>query len=164
MLSGGRSYHLFFWVEFAAGAALFLGTFFLFEETMYFRQADPPQSLSTGVDETGIKADEAQLEYKEGFGGRTSEILTPPRKSWVRQLKVIDKDRIDHGFSPVMMVVRASTYYLVPPVFWVCSTYGVFLLQLCKIHELTCLSRNDHRSCGPSFHVNVPGYHFVATI
>ncbi len=143
MLSGGRSYHLFFWVEFAAAAALLLGTFFFFEETMYFRRTDQPQNSSTkvhGTNSKGDEMDEAQLEFKEVPGGTAVETLTPQRKSWLQQLEFIDKDRIDHGSPTIMMVVRSFTYYLVPPVFWVCSTYGVFLLlQLCKVDIDLCL-------------------------
>ena len=128
MLSGGRSYHLFFWVEFAAGVALFLGTIFLFEETMYFRQTDQPQGSSTEVNETGIKVDDAQIEYKQSSDSRTAEPLTPPRKSWVQWLKVVGKNCIDHGSPTIAMAVWSFTYFLVPPVFWVCSTYGVFIL------------------------------------
>ncbi|KAH8587359.1 major facilitator superfamily domain-containing protein [Bisporella sp. PMI_857] len=127
VLSGGRSYKVFFWIEFSVAVALFLGAFFLFEETMFFRQKDGTESLSTETNESGSKVENVQLEFKESNEDRAIDLLTPRRRSWAQQLKVIDKDRIDHESPVIMMVVRSFTYYLVPPVFWVCSTYGMVI-------------------------------------
>ncbi|PVH68349.1 MFS general substrate transporter [Cadophora sp. DSE1049] len=123
MLGTKGSYRNFFWTEFAIGATLFVATFFFFEETMYFRQSNPPQTLPTEVNESGGKGDDEQLEFKNEVTDNEPSQLR--RKSWVQQLKVID--RIDRGSPIIMMIVRSFTYYIVPPVFWVCSTYGMVI-------------------------------------
>lgn len=74
----------------------------------------------------------------------------PRRKTYTQQLKVIDQ--IDHQ-SPVFMMmvvscstparkdilkqplihailkIRSFTYFVIPPVFWVCTTYGIHILS-----------------------------------
>ena len=143
MLSGGLSYNLFFWVEFGLGCLLFLRTFFFFEETMFFRTTGGSEiHSSTAMDVSGME----EKSQEQGVAQPTR-----PRKSCRQQLKFIGT--IDLKSPIFMMMVRSSApgprprpgvsgnvcahanlrfiqgpviclFFLVPPVLWVCATYG----------------------------------------
>ena len=115
MLAGGYSWRLFFYVEFAFAMALLIMAFFFVEESMYDREK---MKLQLGA------ATEPSGSDKEGQA-TMHEISpnAPGRKSFVSTLKpwsYIDRDR---SFFTVML--RSFTYYLVPSVFWVVTTYGI---------------------------------------
>ncbi|KAJ9165407.1 MFS general substrate transporter [Coniochaeta hoffmannii] len=110
MLKGGNSYKLFFWVYFAVAAVLAICTVLFFEETMYFRKS-----------ETNIGSSEG---FEVGKGSTESESI-PARKTWKQQLKIFTI--VDKDINMLMMAIRSFTYFAVPPVFWVCSTYGMVI-------------------------------------
>ncbi|KAL5587224.1 hypothetical protein FOVSG1_012360 [Fusarium oxysporum f. sp. vasinfectum] len=123
MLAGGHSYNLFFWVEFAIGCVLLLAVFFLFEETMFFRDSHIPGVPLNADGSARLQKDEEHQTTEE------IEIQTTPRNyvrdSYLQQLKLIR--RTDPNSPIVMMMARSFTYFVVPPVFWVCSTYGIII-------------------------------------
>lgn len=110
MLASGRSYNLFFWAEFAVAAALSVAAFLLFEETMFLRgpaaTADRGDGGGGEVEKMGHLPCHEQIE-RAGAGQAGSEAAptVPRRKSWLRQLRIIDE--IDHD-SPVFMMVVSS--------------------------------------------------------
>ncbi|KAF5598951.1 hypothetical protein FPCIR_2597 [Fusarium pseudocircinatum] len=123
MLAGGHSYNLFFWVEFAVGCALLLAVFFLFEETMFFRDSHIPGVPLNADGSARLQKDEEQQTAEE------IEIQAMPRAyvrdSYLQQLKLVR--RTDPNSPIFMMMIRSFTYFVVPPVFWVCSTYGIVI-------------------------------------
>lgn len=111
---------------------------------MFFRTLEGStavQRADRGKEEEN-SASEKQIESQDRCGAQANN----PRKTYLQQLKFIDK--IDHE-SPLLMMmvsspqcaekigdlsaladlqfnqVRSFTYFFVPPVFWVCSTYGM---------------------------------------
>ncbi|KAH6972113.1 major facilitator superfamily domain-containing protein [Ilyonectria sp. MPI-CAGE-AT-0026] len=118
MLAGGLSYNLFFWVEFAVGCVLFIATFFFLEESMYLNRMkdDATESIAEGVINSEKDAQQASEQIEDATN-------LPRRKTYGQQLKVIDQ--IDHQSPVFMMMIRSFTYFAVPPVFWVCTTYGL---------------------------------------
>lgn len=111
MLNGGYSWNLFFYVEFAFGCALLIVAFFVVEETTYHRVL--PVDLSDGPDETS----------KDKTTTMESSVRTlPPRKTFLQQLKFWGVYERDSEFF--LMMARSFTYFLVPHVFWVVTTYG----------------------------------------
>jgi len=130
MLNGGHSWRLFFYVEFAFGAALFFLAFFVVEETTYHRRR--PGAAMPPNDETDTAVVLADGE-KPGSGVAESIITTPvindipPRKTFVQTLKFWGVWEKDSEF--LMMIVRSFTYFVVPHVFWVITTYGLSLSQ-----------------------------------
>ncbi|KAM5359968.1 hypothetical protein ACJZ2D_014062 [Fusarium nematophilum] len=117
MLAGGHSYNLFFWVEFGIGCLLLLSVFFLFEETMFFRDgpisdlqsnSDGPVSTEEGED----KQVTDQIENQVSPGSH----IHAPRDSYLQQLKVVR--RTDPNSPILMMMIRSFTYFVIPPVFW----------------------------------------------
>jgi MFS family permease len=110
MLSGGYSWRLFFWVEFAFGVALLIATFLFVEETRYKRVVSSPPSTPTETKEANASAIETTL---------------PPRKTLRQRLSLWSG--VDHDAPFLMMALRSFTYYLVPVAVWVNTTYGIFI-------------------------------------
>lgn len=114
MLAGGYSWRLFFYVEFAFAMGLFILAFFFVEETAYDREAVKSQ--------LGL----AVTANEKGTGNQLVEVPSHAigRKSFASTLK--PWSRIYPGpFFGVML--RSFTYFLVPSVFWVVTTYGKLL-------------------------------------
>lgn len=120
MLSGGYSWRLFFYVEFAFACALFILAFFFVEETWYKRE-EMKARLASGTASNGDPMTEKVVDADL----REVANAPPPRKSFVSTLKpwgVYDKE------APFFMTaLRSFTYFLVPSVFWVVSTYGIYI-------------------------------------
>ncbi|RVX71723.1 hypothetical protein B0A52_03907 [Exophiala mesophila] len=118
MLAGGYSWRLFFYVEFAFACALFILAFFFVEETWYNRD-EMKARLGAAVEASGSTEKVAEADLRE------VQSATPARKSFVTTLKpwgVYDKE------SPFLMtMVRSFSYFLVPSVFWVVTTYGIYI-------------------------------------
>lgn len=114
MLAGGYSWRLFFYVEIAFAGALTLLAFFFVEETLYHRVVSgtltPPN-------------------LEEKVAGHQLEITpTNPliaRKTFAQTLKPFS--HIDHEADFFGTMWRPFTYYLVPAVFWVVCTYGLYI-------------------------------------
>jgi len=112
MLNAGYSWRLFFWVCLAFSGALLICAFIFVEETTYHRKAVIPTPEGEFV-----KSEAVQEE--EGI------VAPPPRKTWRQQLSLYSG--VNHEVSYWMMTVRPFTYLLVPAVFWVIATYGIFI-------------------------------------
>ncbi|KAF5540677.1 hypothetical protein FNAPI_10430 [Fusarium napiforme] len=123
--SSGLSYNLFFWIEFGVGCVLFLLTLAFFEETMYLEQRQPPsRSSQRPIDADSIKEEpQATAECMESRLEESTSV--PPRKTYVEQCKIFGKT--DPNSPVFMMMVRSFTYFIVPQVFWVCTTYGMVI-------------------------------------
>lgn len=127
MLSGGYSWRLFFYVEFAFGAALLILAFFVVEETTYHRKAAVASAgeLSDGnveAEKEGATAVERQNVVAASDSNSADNI--PVRKTFLQTLKFWGIWEHDSDFF--IMMARSFTYFLVPHVFWVVATYGEF--------------------------------------
>ncbi|KAL1857458.1 hypothetical protein VTK73DRAFT_8081 [Phialemonium thermophilum] len=128
MLAGGYSWRLFFYVEFAFAMGLLIYSFFVVEETTYHRNtatpAQPPQEISSDA-----SIDNGDKPKVEGIDDATVVSVTapviPPRKSFAQTLKFWGVWEKDSPFF--LMMARSFTYYLVPPVLWVVTTYGIYI-------------------------------------
>lgn len=116
MLNGGHSWRLFFYVEFAFAAALLILAFFVVEETTYHRKK-PVDGAPTSGSPSGEKASDGVFEN----ASPVDEI--PPRKTFIQTLKFWGVWEKESEFF--MMIARSFTYFFVPHVFWVITTYGV---------------------------------------
>ncbi|OCL05550.1 MFS general substrate transporter [Glonium stellatum] len=114
MLAGGYSWRLFFYVEFAFAVALLICAFFIVEETSYDRAPPRPTPSPQSNADKGI----ASEQYEE-------VTIIPPRKSFIQTLKPWSK--INHDSDFFLMIVRSFTYFFVPPVFWVISSFGIYI-------------------------------------
>jgi hypothetical protein len=125
MLNGGYSWNLFFYVEFAFGAALFILAFFVVEETTYHRKS-PADTHTSAESLDREKPTDGVLEN----ASPVDEI--PPRKTFIQTLKFWGVWEKDSEFF--MMIARSFTYFFVPHVLWVITTYGEFFVagQHCR--------------------------------
>lgn len=115
MLVGGYSWKLYFYVLFAFAGALLILAFFVVEESAYKRVSPtttPPPSLSTD---------------KNGDAVHTETVAAsiPPRKTFAQQLKVWNG--IDREQEFWIMIPRSFTYFLVPQVLWVATSFGIYI-------------------------------------
>lgn len=121
MLNGGYSWRLFFYVELAFALAVLIAAFFIVEETAYHRQ--PPQSHDLSSD-VNIPS---EGEKPSASTDERSVVAIPKRKTFVQTLRfwgVWDKNS-----EFFLMMGRSFTYFLVPHVLWVVTTYGTFPLR-----------------------------------
>ena len=111
MLAGGYSWRLYFYVEFAFATVLLILAFFFVEETSYKRKiVMATQSLSPESLEKAKAVDHVKLSF-----------LASPRK---------------YEAEFFMTMARSFTYFLVPSVLWVVTSFGkpAAYLILCVNH------------------------------
>ncbi|KAK0724843.1 major facilitator superfamily domain-containing protein [Lasiosphaeris hirsuta] len=120
MLNGGYSWRLFFYVEFAFGAALFLLAFFVVEESAYRRKS--PAGLA--AHDAGEESPDGEKRSDTVLENEVAEVI-PPRKTFIQTLKFWGVWEKDSEFF--MMIARSFTYFFVPHVFWVITTYGIYI-------------------------------------
>ncbi|OTA98950.1 hypothetical protein M426DRAFT_27975 [Hypoxylon sp. CI-4A] len=120
MLPTKYSWRLFFYVTLAFACALFILTFFFVEESSYDREAHMNRDASTRSGEatsnTSEKSAEVTLE-------RTTS--APERKSFLETLR--PWGRIDPKVHLTTLVWRSFTYFLVPQVLWVITSFGIII-------------------------------------
>ncbi|GAB1316941.1 Serine/threonine kinase 16 [Madurella fahalii] len=119
MLAGGYSWRLFFYVEFAFACALFILAFFVVEETLYHRKSS---AESINGEASSPEGEKNSITVAEGSSD-TGAI--PPRKTFLQTLKFWGVWEKDSDFF--MMMARSFTYFLVPHVLWVITTYGIYI-------------------------------------
>jgi uncharacterized membrane protein len=148
MLAGGYSWRLFFYVEFAFAMALFFLAFFFVEETTYDREAMKRTLGAATIDDMEKPGKAAVEEVPVGAPGRKTFVST--LKPW---------SRVYPGpFFTVML--RSFTYFLVPSVFWVISTYGKSGQPAPNTPPYTKLSaRDQHRAWGTGLQLHIPPNH-----
>lgn len=133
ILAGGYGWRLFFYVEFAFGAALLLLAFFFVEETSYDRKAavlkfTPPVDAEND-------AEKANDTMTEQVMTTPSDAVTPRRKSFVQTLTLWG--RIDHDVPFFLMMTRSFTYFLVPQALWVIASFGINIGLLALAYSYT---------------------------
>lgn len=117
MLSGGYSWRLFFYVEFAFAMALLVLAFFFVEETSYVRIVSvTPSTPPSELEKNGVPH---ELERAV----QTTSSVTPARKTFVQTLSL--RGRVDHDVPFFTMMARSFTYFLVPQSLWVITTFGI---------------------------------------
>jgi hypothetical protein len=123
MLGAGYSWRLFFYVEAAFAGVLLILAFFFIEESTYHR---PEQAISASVSDRSLDGDggtdkihaPVQLEH-------IRPISVPPRKSFLATLK--PWSAIDRDAEFFATIYRSFTYFCVPAVFWVITSYGRYV-------------------------------------
>ncbi|KAF2094346.1 MFS general substrate transporter [Rhizodiscina lignyota] len=118
MLAGGYSWRLFFYVTFAFSMALLILAFFFVEETQYKRVVTPDmvEQITPIEDYEKNVTSEHQEAVPVAWGARRSFLASLSLWSGVNK---------DAQFFLTM--ARSFTYFLVPPVFWVVTTYGIYI-------------------------------------
>ncbi|GES57480.1 putative MFS transporter [Aspergillus terreus] len=118
MLSGGYSWRLFFYVLAAFAGALLILSFIFVEESAYKRETkelSPSPSINADAKPGVLQVDHADV----------SPSAIPKRKTFMETLK--PWSGIDHEAAFFMTMIRSFTYFFVPAVFWVITTYGIYI-------------------------------------
>lgn len=102
---------LYFYVEFAFACALLIFAIFFVEETAYVRKVTEPARPELEKEEK-----EAQVERIEALE------VVPPRKPYLQTLK--PWTGINRDAEYFMTIARSFTYFLVPSVLWVTTSFG----------------------------------------
>ncbi|KAG9948225.1 putative MFS transporter, partial [Aureobasidium melanogenum] len=113
MLAAGYSWRLYFYVEFAFACALLILAFIFVEESSYKRVVAPTTTPE------GIEKEKGHIEHVEVL------TVAPPRKSWLQTLK--PWSGIDHEAEFFMTMLRSFSYFLVPSVMWVVTSFGIYI-------------------------------------
>nr|OQO17147.1 hypothetical protein B0A51_15945 [Rachicladosporium sp. CCFEE 5018] len=127
-----HNHKLFFYVHFAFAMALFIATFFLVPETMYKRKVrmSPPSSVasdealhekhahvaSQAVDTSHV--DTANVEL-------SGPAIQPARHSYVSTLN--PWSGVDPDIQFFGMILRSFSYFFVPQVLWVITSFGIYI-------------------------------------
>jgi hypothetical protein len=122
MLAGGYSWRLYFYVEIAFAGALLIVAFFVVEETMYDRKSMAVTITPTGENDSTSDSKEVSAQHTESV---TTAAPIPERKSFLQTLK--PWSHVDHEAEFFMTMVRPFSYFVVPAVFWVITTYGIYI-------------------------------------
>jgi hypothetical protein len=120
MLAGGYSWRLYFYVEIAFAGVLLIIAFFVVEETMYDRKSMVSTIAPTAENGSTSDSKEVHTQHTENENHITA---IPDRKSFISTLK--PWSHIDHEAEFFMTMVRPFSYFVVPAVFWVITTYGL---------------------------------------
>ena len=125
MLAGGYSWRLYFYVDIAFALLLFVLAFLFVEETSYKRDTPNATAVSDNGDDRKVFSQE-EVE-KDGVPVEKVEVQTmiPPRRSFVATLK--PWSGINHDEEFFMTIARSFTYYLVPSVLWVVTSFGIYI-------------------------------------
>ena len=125
MLAGGYSWRLYFYVEVAFAGLLLILAFLFVEETTYKRVSpDGPPTANGNGEKKVFSQDEVE---KDGVPVDQVEVqtLVPPRRSYLATLK--PWSAINHDEQFFMTIARSFTYYLVPSVIWVVTSFGIYI-------------------------------------
>jgi hypothetical protein len=135
-----KSFRLYFYVEFAFACALLILAFIFVEESAYKRVV----VVTPTPDSDNEKGHTEHVEVIP---------LAPPRRSWLQTLK--PWSGIDHEAEFFMTMLRSFSYFLVPSVLWVVTSFGKSTFFSHCFHKAN-KSRHLHRSRRPNIQLHFP--------
>jgi Flp pilus assembly protein TadB len=119
MLPTTYSWRLFFYVILAFAVALFILAFLFVEETSYQRSKHSVSSLTEDLDVANAK----MCQDKPDTLAVEQAPVVPPRKSFLSTLQ--PWGRVDQTIPFFTLLWRSMTYFLVPQVLWVITSFGI---------------------------------------
>ncbi|KAI0854634.1 putative MFS transporter [Xylaria cubensis] len=121
MLDTQYSWRLFFYVILAFAIALFICAFFFVEETSYQRI----KAIETTIHEDQETANTASGQDKPEAVAVEQAPAIPPRKSFLSTLRPWGE--VDRTVPFFTLLWRSLTYFLVPQVLWVITSFGIII-------------------------------------
>ncbi|KAI1748678.1 putative MFS transporter [Xylaria castorea] len=121
MLPTKYSWRLFFYVILAFASALFICAFFFVEETSYQRSKVIETTIHKDQDTANTTSGQ---DKPEAFAVEQAPAI-PPRKSFLSTLR--PWGRIDPTVPFFTLLWRSMTYFLVPQVLWVITSFGIII-------------------------------------
>ncbi|KAK4555032.1 hypothetical protein LTR86_007798 [Recurvomyces mirabilis] len=125
MLAGGYSWRLYFYVEIAFAGLLFILGILFVEETAYKRNTPSGPALPNPNGEKRVFAQQELDKRSDEVEHVEVETLVPPRRTFMQTLKPWSAIDPDEQFF--MTAIRSFSYFLVPAVLWVVTTYGIYI-------------------------------------
>ena len=125
MLAGGYSWRLYFYVEIAFAGALLILAFLFVEETTYKRNTPSGPTIPNKNGEKKVFSQDEVAENGVPTDQVEVETMIPPRRSYLATLK--PWSGINHDEEFFMTIARSFTYYLVPSVVWVVTSFGIYI-------------------------------------
>jgi hypothetical protein len=123
------SWRLFFYVVLSFALALFVLTVLFVEETSYDRKAhllaEQLQSDESQTNTNHEKATTTPLEQAVTPSLQHEPISIPKRTPFIKTLS--PWGRVDHSVPIFMTMARSFTYFLVPQVLWVVTSFGIYI-------------------------------------
>ncbi|KAK3715174.1 hypothetical protein LTR37_007384 [Vermiconidia calcicola] len=121
----GRWIISFFYVEVAFAGALLVLAFLFVEETSYKRNTPNFSPTPSVVGEKKVFSQDDVEKEKVPVGQVEVQTLVPPRRSFLSTLK--PWSAIDRDEEFFMTIARSFTYFLVPSVLWVVTSFGIYI-------------------------------------
>jgi hypothetical protein len=122
MLIKPYSWRLFFYVILAFALALLIIAFLFVEETSYDRKAHILSQASS----SSPRVSEAEVEGKPTELTRERVVpVIPQRTPFIKTLSPLG--RYDPSIPFFTTMARSFTYFLVPQVFWVVTSFGIYI-------------------------------------
>ncbi|KAJ2990618.1 hypothetical protein NUW58_g2858 [Xylaria curta] len=121
MLQTPYSWRLFFYVILAFAVALFILAFFFVEETSYQRGKQLDATIHEDRDSANATTDQ---DKPEALAVEQTPVI-PPRKSFLTTLS--PWGHIDPTVPFFTLLWRSMTYFLVPQVLWVVTSFGIII-------------------------------------
>lgn len=109
---------LYFYVEFAFAGVLLIFAFLFVEETTYTRKTTPTPQNQPSSENAGKETQTERIEALE---------IIPPRRPFLQTLK--PWGHYDKDAEYFMTIARSFTYFLVPSVLWVITSFGQSILH-----------------------------------
>jgi hypothetical protein len=125
MLAGGYSWRLYFYVEVAFAGLLVILAFLFVEETSYKRNTPNKSPSPSNGEERKVFSQEEVEKEAVPVDQVEVETMIPPRRSFLATLKPWSS--INHDEEFFMTIARSFTYYLVPSVLWVVTSFGIYI-------------------------------------
>ncbi|KAI0410405.1 putative MFS transporter [Xylaria grammica] len=122
MLPTKYSWRLFFYVILAFAAALFILAFLFVEETSY--QRSKPADATVNEDHDSVLNATSSQDKPEAVAVEQTPVI-PPRKSFLSTLW--PWGRVDPTVPFFTLLWRSMTYFLVPQVLWVITSFGIII-------------------------------------
>jgi hypothetical protein len=148
-------HRLYFYVEFAFACALLIMAFIFVEESAYKRIVVPTTTTTTNEEPSDSGkgyTTKGQTEHVEVV------LLSPPRKTFIQTLK--PWSGVDPEAEFFMTMLRSFSYFLVPSVLWVVTSFGTSprLTLLCaeQLTEYENENRHLHRSRSARIQLHIP--------
>lgn len=152
MLAAGHGFRLFFYVEFAFGMALLVAAFFLVPETAYKRRIAVNSGSEPRLMNSNEKAEKtASSTNRIGVTAAPAEVEVetlptwPKRKTYLESLK--PWSAIDPDIEFFGMMLRSFSYYFVPSVLWVITSFGAHAHPFLKPRPLSYRSIGIYIGC-----------------
>lgn len=127
MLIEPYSWRLYFYVVLAFSLVLFILAFLFVEETSYDRKAQIHAEIQSeeSISHDAEKSNDTTQVHADNLTTSATRVTIPARKPFLKTLALWGT--IDHRVPYFKTMARSFTYFLVPQVLWVITSFGIYI-------------------------------------